>query len=166
MEAQMNLNDERWIGLEGAYHCPYDVRPALRRLVAGETAAWGELWDELHHQGDIGEASYAAIPQLVSWLIAKPGGDWNTYAFAATIEQARRSGDNPPLPSWLRDDYEAAWSDLEARALSDLQAAQDDDLVSSILAVLALAKRKPELARMAMLTEDERKSILDQVGWG
>lgn len=162
----MKLNDERWTGLEGAYHRPYDARPALGRLVAGETDVWNELWEELHHQGDVGEASYAAIPQLVGWHIANPAGDWNIYAFAATIEQARRSGDNPPLPTWLRDDYEAAWRDLQAKALSDLQAAEDDELVSGIFAVLALAKGKAELARMAMLTEDERKSMLDQVGWG
>ena len=162
----MDLNDERWIGLQGAFRRPYDVRPALGRLAAGETDVWDELWEELHHQGDVGEASYAAIPQLVGWHIANPSRDWNIYALAVTIEQARRSIDNPPLPPWLLDPYEAAWRDLATRAISDLVAAEDEDLVSSIFAVLALSKGKMGLARMAMLTEDERKSMLDQTGWG
>jgi hypothetical protein len=25
--------------------------------------AWDELWNELHHQRDVGEASYAAVPR-------------------------------------------------------------------------------------------------------
>jgi hypothetical protein len=162
----MDLADERWVGLQGGYGRPYDVRPALRRFAAGDPAVWGELWEELHHQGDIGEASYAAIPALVEAYSAQSRPDWNLYALAATIEGARHCGDNPALPVWLADDYNRAWKNLETRALAELPAANDEELVSSILAVLALAKGNVTLARMAMLTEDEREEMLGEAGWG
>lgn len=162
----MDFADERWAGLQGGYRRPYDVRPALHRFAAGDSAVWDELWEELHHQGDIGEASYAAVPEIVRAYAARSEPDWNVYALAATIEEARHAGNNPALPAWLADDYIRAWKDLETRALADLPAANDDELVSSILAVLALAKGKRTLARMAMLTEDEREEMLGETGWG
>jgi len=41
-------------------------------------AAWEELWEELHHQSNVGVASYAAVPELVR--IHRMGGatDWKS----------------------------------------------------------------------------------------
>lgn len=163
----MGLSEERWAQLQGGYGHAYDPRPALARLAEGDAAtAWDELWQELHHQGDIGDASYAAVPELARIHAARRQPDWNTYALAATIEEARLSGGGPPLPDWLVNDYELAWQRLTALALAEFGAAVDDELVSSILAVLALSKGKTTLARMALLTEDERQELLDGAGWG
>lgn len=128
---------------------------------------WEEIWEELHHQGDVGEASYAAIPAIAQ-IYAEQGQqlDWNVYALAATVEEARHGNDNPVMPTWLAAQYERGWAKLEACALAQLPLASDDELVSSILAVLALAKGKRTLARIALLTEDERKEMLDTAGWG
>ncbi|CAN5137802.1 hypothetical protein BH10PSE4_BH10PSE4_05660 [soil metagenome] len=162
----MDLTDERWAVLLGGYRQPYDVRPALLRFEAGDVAVWNDLWQELHHQGDVGEASYAAIPEIVRAYAAQSRPDWNVFALAATIEEARHSAGNPTLPAWLADDYESAWRQLEVRALADFPTAASDELVSGILAVLAIAKGKRTLARMALLTEDEREEMLGEVGWG
>jgi hypothetical protein len=163
----IDLSDERWGELQSAFRRPYDVRPALRRLVSEDTAVWYEFWEELHHQGDVGEASYAAIPAIVRIYAEQARQpDWNVYALAATIEEARHSNDNPAIPAWLAATYERGWAELEALALAELPQASDDDLVSSILAVLALGKGKRTLARMALLTEDERNEMLNTAGWG
>ena len=86
-----SLNDERWYQLTGGYKTPFDPRPALAKLskLQDEVGAWEELWEELHHQGDVGDASYAAIPELVR--IHRIGGiaRWNTYSMAAIIDLAR-----------------------------------------------------------------------------
>jgi hypothetical protein len=116
----MERTDVRWEELEGGYRHAYDVRPALARLSAGDPRAWEELWEELHHQGDVGEASYAAVPGLVSICSDHRPADWNLYALSATIEQARHTGDNPPLPAWLAEDYALAWKRLEVLALTEL----------------------------------------------
>lgn len=162
----IDLSDERWSELQSALRRSYDVRPALLRLASGDGAVWEEFWEELHHQGDVGKASYAAIPAIVRIYTEQGQPDWNVYALAATIEEARYGGDNPVMPAWLAADYERGWAELEARALAELPSASADDLVSSILAVLALTKGKRTLARMALLTEEERKEMLDTAGWG
>src|SRR5579859_5844119 len=107
----MNLDDSRWSRLLGGYRVPYDPRNALHTLERTDetNGAWEELWSGLYHQGDVGEASYAAVPHLVRIQISRGTADWNTYALVAVIEIARRAGHNPELPTNLRDDYQAAW---------------------------------------------------------
>ena len=156
----MVLDDRRWTSLRGGYRTLYDPRPALRRLAEGDATAWDELWLNLYHQGDVGEASYAALPELVRIHDRRDGADWNIYAYAATIEEARRVGDNPDVPEWLRADYDRAWRELQSAALEDFPTAAGDELVHSLIAVLALAKDRLNLARLAMLTEDEREEML------
>ena len=53
----LNVDDIRWTKLSGGYRVPYDPRAALRKLASGTevSEAWKELWQELHHQGDVGE---------------------------------------------------------------------------------------------------------------
>ena len=49
----MSMNDPRSESIRDGYRVPYDPRRALNRLRidANDTAAWAELWNELHHQG-------------------------------------------------------------------------------------------------------------------
>ena len=142
---------------------PYDPRNALRKLERGEDvdAAWSELWNELHHQGDIGEASYAAVPHLVRIYAARVIPDWNAYALVATIEEVRQNGRNPDLPSYLSDTYQSALRELGELGLRELQSAEEATLVTSILAVLAFWKGQRSLGLLASsFTEDERLELL------
>jgi hypothetical protein len=61
------LDDPRWRSYKGGYQAPYDASPGLRRLLADgpDEELWEEFWNELHHQGDVNQASYAAVPWLV-----------------------------------------------------------------------------------------------------
>jgi hypothetical protein len=163
----MDFDDPRWDNLLGAYRVPYDPRSALRKLECGEEieAAWEELWNELHHQGDIGEASYAAVPHLVWIYTARGIPDWNAYALVATIEEVRRNGRNTDLPSYLRDTYESAWDQLGEIGLRELQSAEEHTLVTSIIAVLAYWKGQRTLGLLASnFTEDERLELLAHSG--
>jgi len=163
----MEMQDDWWSNIEGSYRVAYDPRAALRKLAQGDAAsAWDELWNELYHQGDVGLASFAAVPELVRIHEARGVADWNTYALAATIEDARDNPDNPELPEWLRPSYELAWRNLERLALSEFPAAEDDSLIDCVIAVLALSKGRRLLGRMAMLTEDEREEILGEADGG
>src|SRR5581483_586309 len=131
----MKMDDERWSSLDGGYRNADDPRAALGSLARGESgAAWDELWNELHHQGDIGLASFAAVPELVRIHRLRGVADWNTYALAATIEDARANPNNPKLPDWLRSDYDRAWGDLQSIALAEFPTAVDDELIHSIIA--------------------------------
>ena len=108
----------------------------------------------------MGEASYAAVPHLVRIHAARGVADWNTYALAATIDEARQDGRNPELPADLRVAYEVAWRRLVEIGLRELEAAEDPTLVCSIIAVLAIGKGQLFLGRLAMFTEDERNELL------
>jgi hypothetical protein len=163
----LNFDDPRWSQLSGGYRLPYDPRKALRSLEGDAEAggAWRELWQELYHQGDVGEASYATVPHLAR-IQMRRAPDWNAYALAAVIEQARRAKHNPTIPPWLRDGYKAAWDQLVELGLRDFRTADAPKLVCAILSVLATFKDQTKLGRMALLTEDERTEMLDDVGWG
>ena len=137
----LELSDDRWGELTGGYRLPYDPRPALKRLAAGEHPdAWSELWEELYHQDDIGTASLAVVPQLVRLHAARRVPEWNTYAFVGSVELVRGVDLNPDVPAWLDDAYQQAWQDIVPLALDDLAASRDDQLVSSALGVVALAR--------------------------
>jgi hypothetical protein len=164
----MSFDDSRWTGLLGGYRVPYDPRNALRALERDEKRdeTWKELWNELYHQGDVDGASYAAVPHLVRIHELMRVPDWNTYALATTVEQARHNGHNPELPSWLRNSYEAAWRQLIELGFRDLRNAKESTLICSIFAALAMGKGQTALSHMSMLTEDEREAILNKMGWG
>jgi len=158
----IDLDDPKWKKLKGGYGELYDPTPALRRLEAGEDV-WSELWNELHHQGDVGEASYAAVPQLLRIAKALPERDWNLYALAATIEVERHRKSNPPVPGWLKEDYDSAWRELRDIGVSDLLETEDPETVQSILGVLALAAGNIKLgALVAHLDSSELDEILEQ----
>lgn len=165
----LGFDDPRWGALAGGYRFPYDPRPALRRLAADwrDEVAWAELWEDLHHQGDIGEASYAAVPALVDLARRVPERGWQFYALAATIETERHARRNPPLPGWLAPAYGRAWADLLSLALDELRSTADPLVVQSALAAVALAKGATGLGAMiAHLDASELAESLDRaVAW-
>jgi len=164
----LSFDDPRWCQLRGGYRTPYDPRKALLSLEHGTdvSAAWSELWEELHHQGDVGEASYAAVPHLVRIHGERDAYQSGTYALAVVIERARREHANPEMPSWLGTAYDAAWQALVELGLRDLRLASEEDIIAPIIAALSYGKGLPMLGRMAMLTDQERGQMLDEVGWG
>ncbi len=138
----LSLDDNRWNNLTGGYRMKCDPRPLLAKLEAGQdiATAWSELWDELHHQGDVGEASYASVPHLVRILRNHGLPDWNTYAIVAIIELARKRGENPEVPTWLDEDYFRAIRELADIGAAQVSLTEEPDAVRAILSVIAIAK--------------------------
>jgi hypothetical protein len=156
-----DLADNRWLQLRGGYRTPFDPRRLIAVLQSNTdtSKAWDELWNELHHQGDVGEASYAAVPHLVQLYLATQTIDWNTYALVATIELARGKGSNPQVPDWFSADYFRAIQDLARKGLKEIEDAESDEEIRTILSVIALWKGTRTHARMLLdFSEDE---ILD-----
>jgi hypothetical protein len=138
----LGLDDSRWSNLTGGYRTRFDPRPLLAQLEKGKDTAtvWHDLWNELHHQGDVGNASYAAIPHLVSIHRRRGIVDCNTYALVAIIELARPEKQNPILPGWLAEDYFHAIGELAKIGAAEVLRAEEAETVSSILSVIAIAK--------------------------
>jgi hypothetical protein len=158
------LDDERWLHLTGGYRMEYDPRKALAQLRSGrnDDAAWSELWNELHHQGDVGEASYAAVPELVKIYKERSAVDWQTYAMVTTIELQRTEGDNPKIPTWLEEDYFAALRELAAMGACEVFQTKDPDTTRTILGMLAVARGLRIFGELLThYSEPEIKEMLD-----
>jgi len=138
----LNFDDERWNHLTGGYKTSFDPRPSLQKLESQQdtTAAWEELWAELHHQGDVGDASYAAVPELVRIHRNGSAADWNLYAMVAIIELARTETQNPEVPNWLREDYFRSIEELARMGTKDILSANESETKRAILSVIAIAR--------------------------
>jgi hypothetical protein len=137
----LSLHDERWQSLAGGYRQVFDPRPMLLKLEADTDtkSAWNELWEGLHHQGDVGTASYAAVPQLVRIYRTKENIDWNTYAMVATIELAREDSNNPVMPKWLENDYFRAIHELAEFGAGQVLSSRNQEEIRGILSIIALS---------------------------
>jgi hypothetical protein len=156
----LSLSDPIWPKLHGGYRIPYDASKALTRMESGESV-WDELWSELHHQGDVGVASYAAVPHIVRISATRPRLDWDLYALAATIEIERHRKGNPPIPDWLEPSYRKAWGTLTALALSDLSGSLDELILRSALSVVAIGRGQLKLG--VLLNHFDTSEIDDYV---
>jgi hypothetical protein len=94
------LEDPHWESMCGGYRIPYDARPALRALLAGDEQdpIWEELWEALHHQGDVGDASYAAVPWLVETQKVRGDLNWNS---TRSSQRSRLSGTELTIRKYL-----------------------------------------------------------------
>jgi hypothetical protein len=157
----VGLDDNRWSNLTGWYGTKFDPRPLLALLETGNDTviAWQRLWGELYHQGDVGEASYAAIPQLVRIHEMHSVVDWNTYAIAAIIELARPERENPPIPNWLEEDYFRALKKLVKMGAAEVLSTEEPKAIGCILGFIAVCKGLRTYGRF--LVEYSEEELLD-----
>jgi len=160
-----NFDDERWNGLKGGYRIPCDPRPLLKKVESGADLenTWHELWGELHHQGDVGEASYAAVPHLTRIHRQRGTPDWNPYALVACIELARTKGNNPALPSWLQEEYFDSIQELAKIGITEFPLAKTAADVRGILMILALSKGARTYARLILEYSEEELLALEEI---
>jgi hypothetical protein len=153
----LSLTDKRWTKLVGGYRTAFDPRPSLHNLELNVHVkeAWHELWEELHHQGDVGEASYAAVPHLVRIHGERKLDDWNTYALVAVIELARGKDKNPEVPEWLKEEYFSAIQNLARLGSTEILRAKDPETIRVILSILALARGARTYARFLLEYSEE-----------
>jgi len=161
------LHDPKWDTLYGGYRVPYNPSSALQAIHEnGSTeTAYAELWQELHHQGDIGDASYAAVPHLIEAIAEQRTVDWNPYALIATIEIARLNG-NPPIPGWLEEEYANSIKSLADYALRDLASTNDALTIRCLLAAVALSKGIRKLGAILSHLDDSEYDELTETYFG
>lgn len=162
----LNLDDTRWQALSGGYRIPFDPRPFLLKLEAQKETetAWHELWEGLHHQGDVGEASYAAIPRLVRIYRQNCVRGWNTYAILAVVDLARDNGNNPPVPDWLSEDYFRSIRTLAEIGADEIFDEKDPEFVRAVLSVLAIAAGARIHARFVINYSGEELLEIEKLG--
>ena len=125
----LSLEDVRWSEMTGGYRTRFDPRPLLKQLEteSDNSATWQKLWDELHHQGDVGEASFAAVPYLIRAYVQRGVIEWNTFAIVAVIELARKQGKNPDVPVFLEECYFSAIHEIARLGAAAILRAKDPE---------------------------------------
>lgn len=118
-----------------------------------------ELWNELHHQGDVGLASYYAVPHLVRMGSSKGQSIYSIVNLVVTIE-IERHRNNPALPSDLVTDYEQAIFQLGELGKSLINQKWDLQLAATSLSAIAISKGQIGLAKALIILEDD--STLDE----
>jgi len=149
--------------MTGGYKSLLDPRPLLKRLEAERDTAevWRELWNELHHQGDVGEASFAAVPLIVTSYRERGVIDWNTYAIVAIIELARKDNNNPDVPQWFAEDYFQAIRELAETGATEILRAETAEDVRAILSVIAIERGLRTHGRLLLEYSEEELSDID-----
>jgi hypothetical protein len=143
------------------------VRIALKKLLDGEATAdlWHELWNELHHQGDVFLASYAAVPYLLEYARRSPQLNWNVFGLIAVIELARP--ENVPIPEELTAAYFKAITDLPAVIGSKSDRQWSQEVTRCIAACMALAGGQRLLAKayLELDVETAKRFLEEETGW-
>ena len=122
---------------------------------------WSALAEELYHQGDVGEASYAAVSFIVYNCL--PSGEPNRklLALVGWIEIARNSPGNPSVPEWLEHDYFAAIERLAIFSIAQLTQQNSSEQLRGMLGIIALWKGLRAYGRVAIhYSEDELGELL------
>jgi hypothetical protein len=146
----MPLDDSRWANYHGGYNrVPYDVVPLIHRLNSEGTSEsfWEIVWNELHHQGDVGEASYALVPYLVDYQSRQRQIDAQLFHFCVVVDLAQPENGNPPIPSEIELSYALAIRNLPIIGVELLWLGCAEEALMGVVAAAALAAGHRVLAR-------------------
>jgi hypothetical protein len=165
--ALLPLDDPRWAEYPGGYgRAVVDVVPFLKKLGCGVVTEddWSILWDDLHHQGDVGEASYAVVPYLIEHARTAHVIAWHVFGFTAVVELERTENKNPPVPAEIELSYRAAIKDLPRIGFARVEA-WGDDAFEPFMACLALSLGRRTHARAYLdMSEGEIQAFYRYMG--
>ncbi len=148
----LSLNDPCWQDFTGGYKMPYDASILLRRLentLSDEDSAQilDELFDELHHQGDVGTASYLAVPHLVRIGLEKHSSDWRFTGLIALIEIQRHES-QITIPQQYEAEYFNALQQIEKLIAVNTNLPWDREYAACALGALAASKGQIDMAKV------------------
>ncbi|MBC7948679.1 MAG: hypothetical protein H7Y42_12400 [Chitinophagaceae bacterium] len=148
----MDLDSPSWRSLYGGNKIPYNASLPLKKLrdaVKPEEVSviLDALKENLHHNGDVGTASYAAIPQLVAICITKRSFDSRYIGLCLLIELCRIEKHNPEVPEDLQGSYFDSLSQLERYLLLNFKNITDQTSLRLTLALLATLNGQPHLGK-------------------
>ena len=145
------LESNRWSELHHAYGAASDIPALLSQLSTlpeskGEAEPWFSLWSALAHQGDVFDASFAAVPHVVSAAEANPlQADYVYFQFPAWVEICRKKQELD-VPGELSVAYFDALAKLPSLVAAASAREWDADFLQCALSAIAAAKGQPLVA--------------------
>ncbi|MFL5578435.1 MAG: hypothetical protein ACJ79S_20975 [Gemmatimonadaceae bacterium] len=149
------LDGARWRELTQAYGSAEDVPRLIGHLALVSEEArrelWVGLWSTLCHQGDVYDASYAAVPHLVAFAEGRPAHERaESLHLVGAIEVGRLSPAAPPVPGDLAASYRDALAAVPALVAGCVGERWDADTTQILASVLAIAKGHPRFGNAAL----------------
>ncbi|HDR9492197.1 hypothetical protein [Burkholderia stabilis] len=151
----ISLDSSRWAELGHAYGNAADI-PALLKQLEGMPASannsepWFTLWSALAHQGDVYDASFAAVPHVVRALASAPErADHSYFQFPAWVEICR-ARNMIQVPADLEPAYLLSLAQLPSLVATVSERACDAGLLVCMLAAVAVAKGQPKIAEAVL----------------
>ena len=110
---------------------------------------WVDLWSSLCHQGDVYEASYAALPHLVDIACSAEGSiDFSFFLLPACIEVARENKHGPMIPEYLDSAYFLAITRLGEAVALHRNDPWDQAMLLSAMSAQAVSKGHHRVAEV------------------
>ncbi len=170
----IELDDPRWQKLSHAYGSAADIPELLRDLASAtgpksgyDCEPWFTLWSSLCHQGDVYDASYAALPHIVEIACnATRPVDFSFFQLPAAIEIGRHSGKGPPVPADLANAYGDAVSRLTECVALHRHEDWDELTLLSAASALAVAKGHHRIAEAISNLDDDLITRLIELDFG
>ena len=154
------LNSPRWLDLVDAYGSAKGL-PELIKDPKTIAADPGDLWGRLCHQGDVYEASFAAVPYLVESL--EGHFNWSTIALIAAIEVGRVAKQGAQLPNDLASSYFRAIHRLPPLLSPYLTPGLTETECRPILAAMAASVGQTVMANVLLnATVAELNDLIDE----
>jgi hypothetical protein len=141
----LSLDSSRWSELRHAYGPAHDIPSLLRALQAlpassGDAEPWFTLWSALAHQGDVYDASFAAVPYVVEAMARDPVRADSSYLHFPSWVEICRVKKGVSVPEDLEIAYFAALGRLPALVAAAAARDWDEGFLCCALAALAVAK--------------------------
>jgi len=160
----LDLSACEWKTFDGGHRIPFDASVILRTLQTSDHPAeepWNQIWNNLYHQGDVGIASYAALPWLFFIYKEKGWIDYHLPNFAYAVERSRQNPSNPMVPDWLLDEYEQAVEGLALYCLEKRKTHIERNFQKAVILLVAILMKEPQIADLIDYVEigDEEKAI-------
>ncbi|MGS0897147.1 hypothetical protein ACVBGC_32120 [Burkholderia stagnalis] len=151
----ISLDSPRWAQLTHAYGSAADI-PALLAQLEGVPASanhsepWFTLWSALAHQGDVYDASFAAVPYVVRALASAPErADHSYFQFPAWVEICRAKT-MTRIPADLAPAYSSSLARLPSLVAAASGRACDAGFLACMLAAVAAANGQPAIAEATL----------------
>lgn len=163
----LSLESPRWSELRHAYGSASDIPALLARLgtlpaSSGDAEPWLTLWSALAHQGDVYDASFAAVPHVVEAMARDPlKADFSYLQFPSWVEICRVKND-AQVPVDLQFAYFASLARLPALVAAASEREWDEGFLRCALAALSVAKGQPYIGEASLeLTPEVAQQFME-----
>ena len=159
----LDLDSPEWRAMHGGYRTPYDASPSLKALLASTTpdSFWEEVWNNLYHQGDVGDASYAVMPWVLKIYAEKGWIDYQLPTYAYAVEEARSRPMNGRPPNWLIVEYEKSLVEIANYCIREPNDRDDPNYRKAVILLVAIIVEAKDIAELIDTVDigDENRAL-------